>query len=77
MPTASELPQYVDTVIVGAGLSGVNAAYRIQSETKLDYLLLEGRHEMGGTWSKFQYPGVRSDSDVSHNESLRSPQRAI
>ena len=77
MPTASELPQYVDTVIVGAGLSGVNAAYRIQSETKLEYLLLEGRHEMGGTWSKFQYPGVRSDSDVSHNGHFKAFQRAI
>lgn len=27
-------------------------------------MILEGRHELGGTWSLFQYPGIRSDSDL-------------
>ncbi|KAL6957693.1 hypothetical protein U1Q18_051444 [Sarracenia purpurea var. burkii] len=63
MPTFNELPQEIDVVVVGAGLSGVNQAYRIQSETKRDYVILEARHEMGGTWSLFNYAGVRSDSD--------------
>lgn len=59
------LPEYIDVVVIGAGLSGVNQAYRIQTETKQDYVILEGRSEIGGTWSLFNYPGVRSDSDVS------------
>lgn len=59
-------PTYVDTLIVGAGISGINAAYRIQTEgpAGMTYALLEGRDTLGGTWDLFRYPGIRSDSDV-------------
>lgn len=55
----------LDVIIVGAGLSGIDAAYRIQSEcpTK-SYTILEARDGMGGTWDLFKYPGIRSDSDM-------------
>lgn len=55
-----------DVVIIGAGISGINAAYRIQSEGPpgLKYCILEGRESMGGTWDLFKYPGIRSDSDI-------------
>ncbi|GAB0139146.1 hypothetical protein EsDP_00007359 [Epichloe bromicola] len=54
-----------DVVIVGAGISGINLAYRLQERNpELSYCILEGRHEVGGTWSLFQYPGIRSDSDL-------------
>ncbi|GFF55912.1 FAD-containing monooxygenase EthA [Aspergillus udagawae] len=54
-----------DVVIVGAGISGVNFAYRLQERNpNLTYCILEARHEIGGTWSLFQYPGIRSDSDL-------------
>lgn len=53
-----------DVIIVGAGLSGVNAAYRLQSGTSLKFAVLESRHEIGGTWSLFKYPGIRSDSEM-------------
>lgn len=55
-----------DIVIVGAGISGINAAYRIQTEGPpgLTYAILEGRDSIGGTWDLFRYPGVRSDSDI-------------
>ncbi|KAK3216337.1 hypothetical protein GRF29_8g2995921 [Pseudopithomyces chartarum] len=54
-----------DIVIVGTGVSGINAAYRIQeSLPHVSYTILEGRHELGGTWSLFKYPGIRSDSDL-------------
>ena len=46
-----------DVVIVGAGISGINFAYRLQqSHPDLKYCILEGRHEIGGTWSLFKYP---------------------
>lgn len=55
----------LDVLIIGAGISGVNAAYRVQTELpSSSYAILEGRHELGGTWSQFKYPGVRSDSDL-------------
>ncbi|KAF1993763.1 FAD dependent oxidoreductase [Amniculicola lignicola CBS 123094] len=54
-----------DIVIVGAGISGINAAYRIQQTLPShSYTILEARHDLGGTWSLFKYPGIRSDSDL-------------
>ncbi|KAG6009233.1 hypothetical protein E4U43_000030 [Claviceps pusilla] len=54
-----------DVVIIGAGISGINFAYRLQERNPdLSYCVLEGRHETGGTWSLFKYPGIRSDSDL-------------
>ncbi|KAG5953522.1 hypothetical protein E4U53_005297 [Claviceps sorghi] len=54
-----------DVVIVGAGISGINFAYRLQERNPhLSYCIVDGRHEIGGTWSLFQYPGIRSDSDL-------------
>jgi len=56
---------HVDVLIVGAGISGVDAAYRLTTRCKdKSWLILEGRDRMGGTWDLFRYPGVRSDSDM-------------
>lgn len=47
-----------DVVIVGAGISGINFAYRLQERCPdLRITILEGREELGGTWSLFKYPG--------------------
>ncbi|KAL5323074.1 hypothetical protein ACEPPN_007602 [Leptodophora sp. 'Broadleaf-Isolate-01'] len=55
----------VDVVIVGAGVSGINAAHRIQTQfPNLSYIILEARDAIGGTWDLFKYPGIRSDSDL-------------
>lgn len=54
----------VDVLIIGAGIAGIDAAYRVQSETKLSYAVVEARNEIGGTWSLFKFSGVRSDIDM-------------
>ncbi|WP_420753403.1 flavin-containing monooxygenase [Rhodococcus sp. O3] len=57
--------EHVDVLIVGAGLSGIGAGYRLQTQCPdLTYTILEGRHAIGGTWDLFRYPGIRSDSDM-------------
>ncbi|MGW4247570.1 flavin-containing monooxygenase [Nocardia sp. NPDC004722] len=57
--------EHLDVVIVGAGLSGIGAAYRLQTEQPgRSYAILEARAALGGTWDLFRYPGIRSDSDM-------------
>jgi monooxygenase len=58
-------PSHLDVLIVGAGLSGIGAAYHLQrSCPSKTYAILEGRESLGGTWDLFRYPGIRSDSDM-------------
>ena len=57
----------LDVIIIGAGISGLNAAYRLQTSLPYQtYCILEARDSIGGTWDLFRYPGVRSDTDL-HN----------
>lgn len=60
-----DLRDHYDVVVVGAGLSGIDAGYRLQTMCPgKDYVILEARSSLGGTWDLFKYPGVRSDSDM-------------
>jgi len=57
--------EHVDVLIVGAGLSGIGAACRLQTRCpELSFAIVEARDRSGGTWDLFRYPGVRSDSDM-------------
>lgn len=57
--------EHFDVLIVGAGLSGIGAAWHLQDKCKgRSYAILEARDSSGGTWDLFRYPGIRSDSDM-------------
>lgn len=57
--------QHVDVLILGAGLSGIGSAYHLQKHCPdKNYIILEAREAIGGTWDLFRYPGIRSDSDM-------------
>jgi cation diffusion facilitator CzcD-associated flavoprotein CzcO len=57
--------EFHDVLIIGAGVSGIGAAYRINEKNpRVTYAVLERRERLGGTWDLFRYPGVRSDSDI-------------
>ena len=57
--------EHFDVLIVGAGLSGIGAAYHLQKECpNKSYAIIERRQAIGGTWDLFRYPGIRSDSDM-------------
>ena len=57
--------EHFDVLIVGAGISGVGAAYHLQQQCpERSYVILEALESFGGTWLMHKYPGVRSDSDL-------------
>lgn len=59
------MTDHVDVLIVGAGLSGIDAAYHVgKAFPDKSYALLDMRGSLGGTWDLFRYPGIRSDSDM-------------
>jgi len=58
-------PEHLDVLIVGAGLSGIGAAWHLHDRCPgKSYAILEARGDLGGTWDLFRYPGIRSDSDM-------------
>ena len=59
------MTEHLDVVIVGAGISGISAAWHLQDRCpRKSYAILERRNDLGGTWDLFKYPGIRSDSDM-------------
>ena len=59
------MPPAPDCVVIGAGISGIGAAWHLQNLCPdKNYLILEARDSIGGTWDLFRYPGIRSDSDM-------------
>ncbi len=57
--------QHFDVLIIGAGVSGVGMACHLTQDCPgKSYAILERRHDLGGTWDLFRYPGIRSDSDM-------------
>jgi monooxygenase len=56
---------HVDILIIGAGVSGIDAAHHMRERFPgRSLLILEAKDGHGGTWWTHRYPGVRSDSDL-------------
>ncbi|MDX2236870.1 MAG: NAD(P)/FAD-dependent oxidoreductase [Hyphomonadaceae bacterium] len=56
---------HVDVLIVGAGISGIGAAYHLQTQCPgKSFVILDALEDFGGTWLTHKYPGIRSDSDL-------------
>lgn len=57
--------EHFDVLIVGAGISGVGAAYHLLDQRPgTTFVALEAKDTFGGTWVTHTYPGIRSDSDL-------------
>ncbi len=65
MDRTAPATEELDVLIVGAGISGIDGAYHLQTRCSgKRYAILEARERVGGTWDLFRYPGIRSDSDM-------------
>lgn len=65
MGSVVEIEEF-DVVIIGAGLTGINAAYRLQTVLPdATFTILEGRDIIGGTSAFWKYPSARSDSSLA------------
>jgi len=53
--------QYFDAVVVGAGVGGLYALYRLRDKLGLNVKVLEAGTDVGGTWYWNRYPGCRCD----------------
>ena len=57
--------EHVDVLIVGAGISGIGAAYHLRTQRPgTTFAVLDAHPAPGGTWWTHRYPGIRSDSDL-------------
>ncbi len=57
--------EHLDVLIIGAGISGICAGCHLNmSLPASDYAIFDREDTLGGTWSLFKYPGIRSDSDM-------------
>nr|AFO67568.1 putative FAD-containing monooxygenase [Epichloe inebrians] len=55
--------QKLRCVIIGAGVSGILMAYKLQKHLRefIDFQVLEKNPELGGTWYENRYPGCECD----------------
>lgn len=60
-PKKSEPVRVFDTIVVGAGISGIAAAYKMNQAGYTDYIVLEKADRVGGTWRDNNYPGCGCD----------------
>ena len=61
------------SLIIGAGMSGLLAAHRLQ-QAGVPFVILEKNDDVGGTWLENTYPGCRVDNP-NHNYSYSFAQR--
>lgn len=58
-------PENLDVLIIGAGISGIDAAYHLRlNRPKDSFAIIEAKEDIGGTWHTHRFPGIRSDSDL-------------
>ena len=53
---------HVDVIVIGAGVTGIGAAYYLRANN-ISYTILEAKQDLGGVWNTHRWHGARCDSD--------------
>lgn len=62
---AAKKIEHFDVLVIGAGISGIGAAYHLKTQAPdKTFAVLDAFETFGGTWHTHKYPGIRSDSDL-------------
>ncbi|MFF3565631.1 flavin-containing monooxygenase [Streptomyces sp. NPDC002574] len=57
----AERSEHVRVAVIGSGFGGLGAAVRLRREGITDFVVLERRDSVGGTWRDNSYPGCACD----------------
>ncbi len=60
-PAPIELPDGFNVLIIGAGMSGIAAAFRLR-QAGVEYTMIEKQDQAGGVWHSHHYPGCGVDT---------------
>ncbi|WP_180157850.1 NAD(P)/FAD-dependent oxidoreductase [Acinetobacter sp. YH12045] len=60
-PSVENQVRVYDTIVIGAGISGLAAAHQMNERGYTDYVVLEKANRVGGTWRDNTYPGCGCD----------------
>jgi cation diffusion facilitator CzcD-associated flavoprotein CzcO len=61
MPSEMALPERVDTLLIGAGMSGIAMGYHLKQRGLEDFIIAEKSDGFGGVWRDNRYPGAGCD----------------
>ena len=65
MQTVDAGTDHFDVLIIGAGISGIDAGRHMRERHPDNrFAILERKADFGGTWHTHRFPGIRSDSDL-------------
>ncbi|KAJ9145015.1 FAD/NAD(P)-binding domain-containing protein [Pleurostoma richardsiae] len=71
-----DIPKSIKVVVVGAGITGINAAILLPAKVPgIELVVFERDPDVGGIWNQCIYPGVRCDVPSHVYQSTFSPSR--
>ncbi len=61
MPSETPVPERLDTLVIGAGMSGIAMGHHLKKRGLDDFLIAEKSDGFGGVWRDNRYPGAGCD----------------
>ena len=59
--SSDRLNRHYPVVVIGTGFAGLCTAIKLKESGREDFVVLERRDDLGGTWRDNSYPGAACD----------------